>query len=463
MPSNYSKSAYGGYIGRGKASVSSLQGLRSVLRNDAAERDCAPDAPIAAAAAAPTRAAAPAPAAAHPADDKQTLRGLNDRLSGYLGRVRHLEGENTDLEKQIDEIVSKRKSPEARKWDEVEKPLEELKKKIKGITMDNAKLLLQIDNSNLANGDFKRRLAEERKARGLLEKDLEDLRRTGHDSKLSSKQTLEEIDLVKEELERLKHEHGDEVEVLRDRIRNSAVSVEMDSPGSDLAETLNRIRDQYEKLAKKSQTDADDWYQKKFENIQVAEAQNTEALNSGKMEIKDLGRQRQLLEINIQTMHKMINNLEEELANTQMENARRLGPLHQIIRELEVKLREARSTLERQADVNHDLAGVKMKLEAEIQNYQRLIHGSVPDEDGVAFALDDALHSGSRQQNFKVPQHREVLEEAPVTQESTLANAPPPETPRGGLLGGEEQSDPAEEGKPKTKNKPKIGVEISIA
>lgn len=127
MPSNTAASMYGGAGGRGsKVSVASLEGLRNVLRNET-ERDSAPAA--AAKPAAPPPSAAPAAPAA-PADDKQTLRGLNDRLSGYLGRVKQLERENGDLERQIDEILAKRKAPEGRDWDEVEKPLEDLKKQV---------------------------------------------------------------------------------------------------------------------------------------------------------------------------------------------------------------------------------------------------------------------------------------------------------------------------------------------
>lgn len=124
MPSNTAASMFGGAGGRGsRVSVASLEGLRNVLRNET-EKDSAPAAP-----AKPAASAAPA-APATPADDKQTLRGLNDRLSGYLGRVRQLEKENGDLEREIDEILAKRKTPEGRDWVEKEKPLDDLKKQV---------------------------------------------------------------------------------------------------------------------------------------------------------------------------------------------------------------------------------------------------------------------------------------------------------------------------------------------
>lgn len=124
MPSNTAASMFGGAGGRGsKASVSSPHGLRTMLRKDEREHPAEDRAKPAA----PGTAGNPdAPAA----DDKHTLRGLNDRLSGYLGKVKKLEKENADLEEEIDEILAKRKTPEGRDWEQTEKPLEDLKKKV---------------------------------------------------------------------------------------------------------------------------------------------------------------------------------------------------------------------------------------------------------------------------------------------------------------------------------------------
>ncbi|XP_049919411.1 keratin, type I cytoskeletal 18 isoform X2 [Epinephelus moara] len=373
MPSNTAASMFGGAGGRGsRVSVASLEGLRNVLRNDT-DRDSGPAAP-----ATPAASAAPAAPAA-PGDDKQTLRGLNDRLSGYLGRVRQLEKENSDLEKQIDEILAKRKAPEGRAWDQVEKPLDDLKKQIKDITMDNAKLLLQIDNTKLANDDFKNKLNDEEKARKELEKDVDDLKKTIEDTKLNRMQTQKEIDLVKEELARLEQEHKQEVNVLREKIKDSEVKVEIDSQDSNLAEVVNKIRNQYDNLARKNLKDTEEWYQSKFDNIKVVEAQNNEDLIAGKSELKDLLKQKQSLEIKIQSFHSRIHNLEETLRSTKVENGQRLAPLNQVILKLEAELREVRAQVERHVENNKNLLCVKMKLEGEIDNYQRLMQGLTPD------------------------------------------------------------------------------------
>lgn len=124
MSRNSAGSVFGGAGGRGtRVSIASLEGLRSVLRKDPEGGDLI------------TPSAAASAAAPPAADDKKMMRGLNERLSGYLGRVRQLEKSNKDLQDQIDDILAKRGAPAGRDWDEVEKPLADLRKKVRRLRM----------------------------------------------------------------------------------------------------------------------------------------------------------------------------------------------------------------------------------------------------------------------------------------------------------------------------------------
>lgn len=128
-----------------------------------------------------------------------------------------------------------------------------------------------------------------------------------------------------------------EVDVLREKIKDSEVKVEIESKNSDLAEMLNKVRKQYDKLAAKNLKETEEWYQSKvcltrrivrlglgvslplafitqslffllqFENIKVVEAQNNEVLASGKTELKELLKKKQSLEIKIQSVQSMVN------------------------------------------------------------------------------------------------------------------------------------------------------------
>uniref|UniRef100_A0A8C7YKD5 IF rod domain-containing protein n=1 Tax=Oryzias sinensis TaxID=183150 RepID=A0A8C7YKD5_9TELE len=403
MQRNSSKSLFGVPGSRGaRASVSSLEGLRKVLRNEqqgdsipqaraslqSQQREDAPD--------------SPAPSTTDDMEHRQTLRGLNDRLAGYLDRVKLLREENQDLQKQIDEIEAKRKVPSGRDWDQTLESLEDLKKKIKDITMENVKILLQTDSSVLANEDFKKKLEAETKANKELDKDLEDLKRTLEETKLTQENLQQEMDLLKSELDQLTRDHQNvrllfaeslsahlrlnfssfvlqEVEDLCEKIKNSKVTVEIESQTSNLADLVKNIRVHYEKVADNNMKEMDNWYKSKFDNIKVEDAQNLEALESGKSELKDLMKQKKILEIQIKTLLGTINSLEENIRRTKDECALRLQPTWAAIRDLQRQLTEVTQQIEQQAAQNRDLLGIKTKLEQEIQKYDDLMRGITAD------------------------------------------------------------------------------------
>ncbi|KAG5261913.1 hypothetical protein AALO_G00290000 [Alosa alosa] len=367
-----SASMFGGAGGRdSRASVSTLQGLRSALRPDSQKTD------------------GDSIASAQP-DDKRTMKGLNDRLSGYLGRVRQLEKSNTELEDKIKEILKRRGKMTDRDWEEIEKPLVELRKQVRQKTMENARLILQIDNSKLANEDFKNKLETEVVARQNVDRDVADLRKVIDDTQLSKMQLESQIEAVREELAYLKKDHRDDVMSLRLKVKDSDVTVEVDSPESNLASTLNKIRAQYEKVADKNREDTETWYSKRFDNIKIEVAKNTESIQSSKNELTDLRRQKQSLEIDVQAISQMILSLEENLRDTEGRYGHELGRLNRVLQQLESELSQVRAQVERQANDYEALFNVKMKLEAEIESYRKLLHGIDSTGD---FTLEHALKS----------------------------------------------------------------------
>lgn len=70
-----------------------------------------------------------------------------------------------------------------------------------------------------------------------------------------------------------------------------------------------------------------------------------------------------------------IHNLEETLQGSKQEYGQRLAPLNKLILALQEELKEVRSQVGHQVETNHNLLCVKLKLEAEIDNYQQLIQG----------------------------------------------------------------------------------------
>ncbi|XP_043105655.1 keratin, type I cytoskeletal 18 [Puntigrus tetrazona] len=331
------------------------------------------------------------------ADDKETMKGLNDRLAGYLSKVRLLEDSNNQLEAQIKEALMRKGAESGRDWSAYEKIVADLRNQIQEMTMDNARLFLQIDNARLAADDFKIKFESEQAMRQGVEQDLARLRKMLDDTYMGRMQLESQIESMREELAFLKKSHDEDVANLKSQISDSQVNVQMETKNNaDLNEAINNIRTQYERAAQKSREDTEAWYQNKFDNITAEVTQNTEALQAGKTELNELRRQKQSLEIDLQALHNMIRSLEDSLRETEARYAHEVTGYNSRILQLEGELGQVRAQVERQAAEYEALLNLKTKLEAEIATYHRLLEGVVDDKEDKNredFSLEQALYA----------------------------------------------------------------------
>ncbi|XP_032620350.1 keratin, type I cytoskeletal 18-like [Chelonoidis abingdonii] len=309
---------------------------------------------------------------------QEALQGLNERLAGYLRRVRGLEAANRALEEEIAQVRARRGDAGQRDWEACERPLVELRKQVEDLNMDNAKLLLQIDNARLAADDFKVKLEAEQVTCDSVQKDTQGLRKIMEDTNFLRTKQEAELEGLKEELAHLRKSHKEEAEALRALIANSDVTVEVDNPKKqELSEAIAQIRKQYEKVAEQNREDAESWYKDKFNTLSQEANVNTQALEEAKSELSELRRQLQGLEIERQTLQKMVDTLENTLENTEARYNDQLANLSHVIAKLQEELAACRVDLERQARDYEALLDVKVKLENEISQYSQLIEGVI--------------------------------------------------------------------------------------
>ncbi|XP_073181904.1 keratin, type I cytoskeletal 14-like isoform X4 [Lepidochelys kempii] len=310
-----------------------------------------------------------------PAGEKETMQNLNDRLATYLDKVRALEEANTDLEIKIKEWYKKQGPGPDRDYSPYYRTIEDLRSKILAATVDNASLLLQIDNARLTADDFRTKFETEQALRMSVEADINGLRRVLDELTLARADLEMQIENLKEELAYLKKNHEEEMNVLRSQL-GGEITVEMDAaPGVDLTKILADMREQYESLAEKNRKEAEQWFFTKTEELNREVAMNTEQLQSGKSEITELRRTVQGLEIELQSQLSMKAALEGTLAETEGRYGAQLAQLQVLITSVEEQLAELRCDMERQNHEYKILVDVKTRLEQEIATYRRLLEG----------------------------------------------------------------------------------------
>ncbi|MEE6507246.1 hypothetical protein FKM82_018391 [Ascaphus truei] len=307
--------------------------------------------------------------------EKETMQNLNDRLASYLDKVRSLESANASLEVKIREWYEKQGPSPTRDYSHYYKVIEDLRDKILAATIDNSKVVLQVDNARLAADDFRTKYENELALRQSVEADINGLRRVLDELTLARTDLEMQIENLKEELAYLKKNHEEELLSLRGQT-GGQVSVEVDAaPGVDLSRILTDMRDQYEVMAEKNRKDAEAWFFTKSEELNKEVQTHTVQIQSSRTEITDLRRTLQGLEIELQSQLSMKSSLEGTLGETECRYGAQLSQIQQMIGNLESQLGDLRSDMERQNHEYRMLMDIKTRLEKEIATYRQLLEG----------------------------------------------------------------------------------------
>lgn len=306
-------------------------------------------------------------------NEKATMQNLNDRLASYLDKVRSLEAANATLERQIREYYEKKGPIAQRDYSAYWNTIKDLKDKIKNATIQNANILLQIDNSKLAADDFRIKFEHELVMRQSVEADIANLRRLLDQTTLTKADLEMQIESLQDELAFMKKNHQEDLAALRSQLTGT-VNVEVDAaPQQDLNRVLDEIRSHYETIIQKHRREQEDWFKNQTAGLNKEVANSTETIQTSKTQITDLRRTLQGLEIELQSQLSMKAALENSLADTEARYSSMLAGYQNQINMLENELSHMRASIEQQGRDYVMLLDIKSRLEQEIATYRSLL------------------------------------------------------------------------------------------
>ncbi|KFU87047.1 Keratin, type I cytoskeletal 42, partial [Chaetura pelagica] len=306
-------------------------------------------------------------------NEKVTMQNLNDRLAAYLDKVRRLEEENAQLEHHIREWYRKQAPSVSKDYTSYYQTIEQLQNQIISATVDNNRLLLDIDNSKMTADDFRMKYENELVIRQTVEADINGLRNLLDELTCTRSSLESELESLKDELIALKRNHEEEIRMLQSQTGGD-VSVEVNAaPGEDLTKVLNDLRNEYEQIIEKNRREVEQWYEVKIEEVNRQVTSSSQDIQTSSHQLTELRREMQNLEIELQAQLSTKTSLENSLAETDSRYGFLLQQIQVQINSVEEELASIRCEMESQNQEYKMLLGIKTRLEQEIAQYRALL------------------------------------------------------------------------------------------
>uniref|UniRef100_A0A8C2X7L9 Keratin 18a, tandem duplicate 2 n=1 Tax=Cyclopterus lumpus TaxID=8103 RepID=A0A8C2X7L9_CYCLU len=321
-------------------------------------------------------------------NEKTTMQHLNDRLANYLETVRSLEKANSLLEIKIRESSEEKGPMKGRDFSKYNATIMELRDNIFTLMKDNAHLSIAHDNASLASDDFRMKMEYEMCLRQTVEADVARLRKLLDDINIVRLHLEGDIESLKEELIYLRKNHKTDVAELHAQITQVGVRVDIDAPkGQDLARIMDEMRAKYEKIALKNQEELKRWHETQITEVQVQVTESSTALKEATTVISDSRRTYHTLDIEMQAGLSLKASLEATLHDIEMRFNMEVEKYNEVILRLQEELTHIRTDIQHNTTEYEHLLNIKVKLEAEISEYRRLLDGE------ANFTLEDAVDS----------------------------------------------------------------------
>uniref|UniRef100_A0A3Q1H717 IF rod domain-containing protein n=1 Tax=Anabas testudineus TaxID=64144 RepID=A0A3Q1H717_ANATE len=320
------------------------------------------------------------------ANEKLAMQQLNDRLATYLETVKTLEKKNSNLEIKIREAIEKRGPLQERDYSKYYTIIADLRAKIFDMIKGNAQLAIASDNALLASNDFRVKMEYELSMRQTVEADVARLRKILDDTNVIRLHLESDIESLKEELIYLKKNHKTEVDELLAHITQVGIHVDVDAPkGQDLARIMEEMRAKYEKIALKNQEEVKAWHESQISEVQFQVTENTAALKDATSTLSETKRRYQALDVELQSALSLNSSSQATLYDIEMRYNMKMKEYNTITLSLQEELTQIRADIQQNQREYEHLLNIKVKLEAEIAEYRRLLDGGAP------LKLEDAV------------------------------------------------------------------------
>ncbi|KAM5287973.1 keratin, type II cytoskeletal 74-like [Ctenodactylus gundi] len=311
------------------------------------------------------------------AQEREQIKGLNDKFASFIDKVRFLEQQNQvlktkwELLQQLD-LNNGRKNLEPIYKGQVNT----LRKQLETLSGDRVRLDSELRNMRDVVEDYKKRYEVEINQRTAAENEFVVLKKDADVAYMIKVELQAKVDSMEKDIKFLKCLYDAEIAQLQTHASETSVILSMDNNRDlNLDSITAEVRTHYEDIAQKSKVEAEALYQTEIQELQLAASQHGDDLKHTRSEMLDLNRLIQRIHCDITSVKKQCSNLETAIADAEQRGDNALKDAQAKLDELEGALHQAKEELARMVRKYQELMNLKLALDMEIATYRTLLEG----------------------------------------------------------------------------------------